>query len=176
VECPSNDVDSRQFDIDIELAKKGDKDAFKRLIDKYEFSLYIVARGFLKQKVDIEDALQETIIKSYKGIVNLRKNEFFKTWIIRIMINECTKILQKKKSLIYLEDAAITEDEDRNEVSQMEIMDVINSLDEDLRIVTLLFYYEDLPQKEIAQVLNIPSGTVRSRLFRAKERLRALLV
>jgi RNA polymerase sigma-70 factor, ECF subfamily len=108
--------------------------------------------------------------------VNLRKNEFFKTWIIRIMINECTKILQKKKSLIYLEDAAITEDEDRNEVSQMEIMDVINSLDEDLRIVTLLFYYEDLPQKEIAQVLNIPSGTVRSRLFRAKERLRALLV
>jgi RNA polymerase sigma-70 factor, ECF subfamily len=176
VECPSNDVDSRQFDIEVELAKKGDKDAFKRLIDKYELSLYIVARGFLKQKVDIEDALQETIIKSYKGIVNLRKNEFFKTWIIRIMINECTKILQKKKSLIYLEDAAITEDEDRNEVSQMEIMDVINSLDEDLRIVTLLFYYEDLPQKEIAQVLNIPSGTVRSRLFRAKERLRALLV
>jgi RNA polymerase sigma-70 factor, ECF subfamily len=132
VECPSNDVDSRQFDIEVELAKKGDKDAFKRLIDKYKFSLYIVARGFLKQKVDIEDALQETIIKSYKGIVNLRKNEFFKTWIIRIMINEC--------------------------------------------IVTLLFYYEDLPQKEIAQVLNIPSGTVRSRLFRAKERLRALLV
>jgi RNA polymerase sigma-70 factor, ECF subfamily len=176
VECPSNDVDSRQFDIEVELAKKGDEDAFRRLIDKYELSLYIVARGFLKQKVDIEDALQETIIKSYKGIVNLRKNEFFKTWIIRIMINECTKILQKKKSLIYLEDAAITEDEDRNEVSQMEIMDVINSLDEDLRIVTLLFYYEDLPQKEIAQVLNIPSGTVRSRLFRAKERLRALLV
>jgi RNA polymerase sigma-70 factor, ECF subfamily len=132
VECPSGVVDSRQFDIEVELAKKGDKDAFKRLIDKYEFSLYIVARGFLKQKVDIEDALQETIIKSYKGIVNLRKNEFFKTWIIRIMINEC--------------------------------------------IVTLLFYYEDLSQKEIAQVLNIPSGTVRSRLFRAKERLRALLV
>jgi RNA polymerase sigma-70 factor, ECF subfamily len=132
VESPSGVVDSRQFDIEVELAKKGDKDAFKRLIDKYEFSLYIVARGFLKQKVDIEDALQETIIKSYKGIVNLRKNEFFKTWIIRIMINEC--------------------------------------------IVTLLFYYEDLPQKEIAQVLNIPSGTVRSRLFRAKERLRALLV
>jgi RNA polymerase sigma-70 factor, ECF subfamily len=132
VECPSGVVDSRQFDIEVELAKKGDKDAFRRLIDKYEFSLYIVARGFLKQKVDIEDALQETIIKSYKGIVNLRKNEFFKTWIIRIMINEC--------------------------------------------IVTLLFYYEDLPQKEIAQVLNIPSGTVRSRLFRAKERLRALLV
>jgi RNA polymerase sigma-70 factor, ECF subfamily len=176
VECPSNDVDSRQFDIEVELAKKGDEDAFRRLIDKYELSLYIVARGFLKQKVDIEDALQETIIKSYKGIVNLRKNEFFKTWIIRIMINECTKILQKKKSLIYLEDAAITEDEDRNEVSQMEIMDVINSLDEDLRIVTLLFYYEDLPQKEIAQVLNIPSGTVRSRLFRAKKRLRALLL
>jgi RNA polymerase sigma-70 factor, ECF subfamily len=132
VECPSGVVDSRQFDIEVELAKKGDKDAFRRLIDKYEFSLYIVARGFLKQKVDIEDALQENIIKSYKGIVNLRKNEFFKTWIIRIMINEC--------------------------------------------IVTLLFYYEDLPQKEIAQVLNIPSGTVRSRLFRAKERLRALLV
>jgi RNA polymerase sigma-70 factor, ECF subfamily len=176
VESPSGVVDSRQFDIEVELAKKGDKDAFKRLIDKYELSLYIVARGFLKQKVDIEDALQETIIKSYKGIVNLRKNEFFKTWIIRIMINECTKILQKKKSLIYLEDAAITEDEDRNEVSQMEIMDVINSLDEDLRIVTLLFYYEDLPQKEIAQVLNIPSGTVRSRLFRAKKRLRALLL
>jgi RNA polymerase sigma-70 factor, ECF subfamily len=132
VECPSGVVDSRQFDIEVELAKKGDKDAFRRLIDKYEFSLYIVARGFLKQKVDIEDALQENIIKSYKGIVNLRKNEFFKTWIIRIMINEC--------------------------------------------IVTLLFYYEDLPQKEIAQVLNIPSGTVRSRLFRAKERLRALLL
>nr|WP_206529334.1 sigma-70 family RNA polymerase sigma factor [Clostridium perfringens] len=155
----------------VSQAKKGDKDAFLSLIDENRLSIYRVARGILNNKEDIEDALQNTIIKSYEKIGILKKDEFFKTWIIRILINECNLILRRNKKTIFL-DKLENEKSYSDDYGNIELTSVVNSLSEDLRITTVLYYFEDMSTKEISEMLNIAEGTVRSRLARAREKLR----
>ncbi|MDH2460070.1 sigma-70 family RNA polymerase sigma factor [Clostridium perfringens] len=155
----------------VSQAKKGDKDAFLSLIDENRLSIYRVASGILNNKEDIEDALQNTIIKSYEKIGTLKKDEFFKTWIIRILINECNLILRRNKKTIFL-DKLENEESYSDDYGNIELTSVVNSLSEDLRITTVLYYFEDMSTKEISEMLNIAEGTVRSRLARAREKLR----
>ena len=158
---------------DVVLAKKGDKVAFERLFRKHSVSLYRVARGILKCESDIEDATQETIIKAYQKLASLRSDLYFKTWLIKILVNECNYIVRANKKTVNLVE---TEPACSNsQYENLELFSVVQSLDSDLRIVTLLFYYEGLPQKDIAEVLELPVGTVSSRLSRSREKLRALI-
>lgn len=161
-------------ELDVNLAKRGDKEAFGRLIENNKMSLYRIALSMLAEKQDIEDAIQNSIIKAYEGVIYLKKNEFFKTWLIRILINECKRIINSNNKIVHIEevsaDITITDD-----YCKFELTNAVNSLEEDLRIVTTLFYFEDMPQKDIARVLGIPGGTVRSRLSRARNRLYEIL-
>lgn len=158
---------------DVILAKKGDKVAFERLVRKHSVSLYRIARGILKCEYDIEDATQETIIKAYKKLVSLKSDMYFKTWLIKILVNECNYILRvNKKTVDLVETETASLD---NQYENLELFSVVQSLDPNLRIVTLLFYYEGLSQKDIAEVLELPVGTVSSRLSRSREKLRALI-
>ena len=158
---------------DVVLAKKGDKVAFERLVRKHAVSLYRVARGILKCEADIEDATQETIIKAYQNLVSLRSDLYLKTWLIKILINECNRILRANKKTVNLVETEPASPD--NPYENLELFSVVQSLDSDLRIVTLLFYYEGLRQKDIAEVLELPVGTVSSRLSRSREKLRALI-
>ncbi|WP_418223063.1 sigma-70 family RNA polymerase sigma factor [Clostridium isatidis] len=162
------------IELDVRLAKKGDKEAFSRLIENNKTSLYRVALSMLSGKQDIEDAIQNTIIKSYEGIIYLRKNEFFKTWLIRILINECKRIIKNNKRTIPIEEVNYNVGVSDN-YNNLELTNAVNLLEKDLKVVTTLFYFEDIPQKEIAKLLNIPEGTVRSRLSRARKRLYEIL-
>jgi RNA polymerase sigma-70 factor (ECF subfamily) len=157
---------------DIFLAKKGDKVSFERLIQQNDISLYRVAKGILRHEHDIEDAYQETIIKAYKGIAYLKREQFFKTWLLRIMINECNMILRRRRKTAYI-DETVPEDiafEDNHE--RLELWQAVNTLKEELRIVVILFYYEGFLQNQIAELLDIPVGTVKSRLSKARENLK----
>ncbi|EGW37725.1 sigma-70 family RNA polymerase sigma factor [Desulfosporosinus sp. OT] len=158
---------------DVVLAKKGDKVAFERLVRKHSVSLYRVARGILKCESDIEDAAQETIIKAYKKLVSLRSDLYFKTWLIKILVNECNYILRANKKTVNL--GELESASPNNQYENLELFSVVQSLDPDLRIVIFLFYYEGLPQKDIAEVLGLPVGTVSSRLSRSREKLRTLI-
>ena len=158
----------------VSKAKKGDKEAFLALIDENRLNLYRVARGILKDKEDIEDALQNTIASSFQKLNSLKKDEYFRTWIIRILINECNEILRRNKKTI-----SLIESEDWTTYSDnyedMDLTRAINELSEELRITTVLFYFEDMSIKSIARILKIPEGTVRSRLTRARTKLRELM-
>ncbi|HHD2753489.1 TPA: RNA polymerase sigma factor [Clostridium perfringens] len=156
----------------VSQVKKGDKDAFLSLIDENRLSIYRVARGILNNKEDIEDALQNTIIKSYEKIGTLKKDEFFKTWIIRILINECNLILRRNKKTIFL-DKLENQEVYSDDYENIELTSVINSLNEELRVTTVLYYFEDMSTKEISEMLNVAEGTVRSRLARAREKLKS---
>ncbi|MHB8126581.1 MAG: RNA polymerase sigma factor [Desulfitobacteriaceae bacterium] len=158
---------------DVILAKKGDKVAFERLVRKHSVSLYRIARGILKCESDIEDATQETIIKAYKKLVSLKSDLYFKTWLIKILVNECNYILRVNKKTVDLVETETASPD--NQYENLELFSVVQSLDPNLRIVILLFYYEGLPQKDIAEVLELPVGTVSSRLSRSREKLRALI-
>lgn len=162
------------FELDVRLAKKGDNEAFSRLIEKNKVSMYRVALSMLKQKQDVEDALQSSIIKAYEGIVYLRKDELFKTWLIRILINECKAIIKNNSKITPLEEVS-SEISITDEYKNYELTNAVNSLEDDLKIVTTLFYFEDIAQKEISRLLDIPEGTVRSRLSRARTKLYEIL-
>ena len=88
----------------IRKAKKGDKDAFCRLMDENVQSMYKIAAAYLKNDEDVADAIQDTILSCYENLKSLKQNRYFKTWMIRILINKCKDMIQKKKLVqFYLE-------------------------------------------------------------------------
>lgn len=157
----------------ITLAKKGDKDAFSILIQNVKTKLYKTGMAILKNDDDVCDAIQETLINAYKKINTLNNPEYFNTWIIRIMINNCYEIIRKNKR-----ENIITQRMQQNsnmfyelysEKAELEIL--LNKLDEDLRIITVLYYYDDIQVRDISKILKIPEGTVKSRLSRARKKI-----
>lgn len=158
----------------VSKAKKGDKEAFLALIDENRLNIYRVARGILKDKEDIEDAIQNTIIKSFQKRNSLKQDEYFRTWLIKILINECTQILRKGKRVTYLSENRDT-DIYNDSYENIDLTKAINSLSDELRVTTVLFYFEDMSTKDIAKLLKISDGTVRSRLTRARTKLREII-
>lgn len=165
----------KTFIHNIKAAKKGDNSAFEALINENRLSLYRVAKGILKNEEDVADAIQETIINSYCGIKNLIKNEYFKTWLIKILINECNKIRYSKSRVVPMEEVRNEYDVYEDSYSDNEVLRTVNLLTEDMRVVILLYYYEDFSIKTISKILSIAEGTVKSRLSRAREKLNELL-
>ncbi|MFA5880809.1 MAG: sigma-70 family RNA polymerase sigma factor [Eubacteriales bacterium] len=159
---------------EVRMAQKGSKDAFMRLIKNSELSMYRVAKSFLKSDPDCADAIQEAILKAYRTIASLREPGYFKTWLIRILINECKQILKFKNRVIPIEDL-IVQSQQRDVFEQAEVLEVVDSLEDELRTIVILYYFEDLPLQEVARVLELPEGTVKSRLSRARAKLAELL-
>jgi RNA polymerase sigma factor (sigma-70 family) len=153
---------------DVELARSGDKDAFVRLIRCTEASLYQASRAILGSDEDCADAIQETILRAFRSIHGLREPSYFKTWIIRILINECKRLLNARKNIVPLQKAQEASTSEQA-YSRLELREEIDKLDVDLRTIIHLYYYCDLSIKHIAEVLELPEGTVKSRLHRARE-------
>ena len=145
----------------VSKAKAGEKEAFVSLIDENRLNIYRVAKGILREEKDIEDAIQNTVIKAFEKINTLK-------------INECNDILRKNKRLVSFEEAVV-EEKYSDKYENIDLTNAITSLNEDLRSITVLYYFEDMSTVEIAKFLEIPEGTVRSRLSRAREKLREVL-
>lgn len=167
---------SRELTKDIRLAKCHDEEAFRRLIDKEKSKLYRIGKGILKSDFDVDDAIQETILKSWMNIDSLRDEKSFSTWITRILINECYKIIRKRENTKQIEDYNLIEKDNSHDVNNK--IDVWNSLDklsEEFKLPLILYFFEDFSYEEISIILKIPKGTVRSRIFRGKEKLESIL-
>jgi RNA polymerase sigma factor (sigma-70 family) len=158
-----------------ELARQGDKEAFMHLIKAVQQSLFVIARSIVKNDDDCADAIQETITKAFSNVHTLKKPAYFKTWIIRILINECNRIIKKKKR-VYPVPYDMRKTSYKGDYEQIELFEVIDKLDEQLQTIVTLFYIEDLSIKEISKVLEVSEGTVKSRLFRARQQLSELVL
>lgn len=161
--------------LEVKRAKRGDKNAFCKLIKLNKFAIYRVAKSILNKEEDIEDAVSEAILKAYKNINKLKDETFFKTWLIRIVINESNTLYKKRNREIAVDKDSFINIEVNDKYKDLTLYNAINSLEEDLRVTTILFYFEDMKYKDIAKVLNIKEGTVKSRLSRAKEKLYNIL-
>ena len=161
----------------VEKVKNGDQIAFSNLIEKVKYKLYKTGMSILKNDDDTCDAIQETLIKAYKKIKTLNNNEYFTTWIVRILINQCYDIIRKNDKIISMNEKLQTNQNTYYELYSQEssLEYVLNMLDKDLKLVTVLFYYDDLSVSSISEILNIPEGTVKSRLSRARERIYTIL-
>lgn len=153
--------------------KEEDKEIFINNINKNRVKMYKTAISILKNEEDANDAIQEALYSAYKNYDSLREKSYFTTWIIRILINKCYDIINKNKKIAYIDDS-ITENttgvEDSYNV-ESELDWILNRIDKDLKEVVVLHYYDDLPINEIADMLQIPKGTVKSRLSRAREQI-----
>lgn len=149
------------------------KDEYITLINKNRLKLYKTAISILKNDEDANDAIQETLLSSYKNFNNLKDKTLFTTWIVRILINKCYDIINKKKKVTYIDDTIVQNTAsyyDKYKTDSI-LENVLNQLDEELREITLLYYYDDLSVTSIAEMLEIPNGTVKSRLSRARKKI-----
>lgn len=162
------------LELEIRLSKKGNKESFIKLMQYYESSMYRVAKSILQSDNDCADAIQETILSAYKSISFLKQPDYFKTWLIRILINQCNKLLKQKSKVIPM-DEFLEQQHAYSNYENIEIQEIVNSLEDELRTIVILYYFEDLPIREISSILEIPEGTVKSRLSRARKRLRILV-
>lgn len=162
---------------DLELAIQGNKEAFERLINSIKIQLYKTGMSILKDDDDVCDAIQETLISIYKNINTIQNKENFKTWSIRILMNKCYDIIRQNRKII-----DINEKVEKNQdlyyeiyINESGLERVLNKIDEDLKIVVVLYYYDDIPVSQISEILNIPEGTVKSRLSRARNKIYEIL-
>ena len=163
----------------INEAKNGNSDAFKELIDGIKDILYRVAKSRLDSKDDIFDAIDNTVFKAYNNLVKLKKNEYFKTWIIRILINECNRIYRKNqrhnkifKSLDenFYDEEGSTKQIDEIE-NKMDFESLIKILNEKEKIVFVLHFYANYDPNEISKLLKKSVNTIKSQLARGKEKI-----
>ncbi len=150
-----------------------DKEEFSKRVLAAEASLYRVSKGILINEADCEDAVQNAILKAYMKRNSLKEVSFFKTWLIRILINECYQFLRRKKQEVSYDDCIL--EERTEQVQYPELYDAIKRLDIKHRMPIILCYIEGYSVNEIAGILRIPSGTVKSRLSRGRKQIRDLL-
>lgn len=175
MEASIDNLSKDELIMEVKRAKRGDKEAFCNLIRINKIALYRVAKSILNNEDDIEDAVSEAVLKAYKNIKTLKHEEFFKTWLIRIVINESNNLYKKRIKEISVDKEHFKNIEINDDYRDLSLYNAINSLDDDLRTTTILFYFEDMKYKDIAKVLNVKEGTIKSRLSRAKEKLYNIL-
>ncbi len=151
-----------------------DKINFAEEVRKSEATLYHVSKSILQNDKDCEDAVQEAILRAYNKLGSLKKEQFFKTWLVRILIHECYKIRRYRKKVVSYEDYINSEDTtEPKDYSELYLS--IMKLDEDLRTLVILYYIEGFSVAETAEILKMREGTVKSRLSRARINLKKYL-
>lgn len=139
-----------------------------------EDTLYHVAKTLLYNDADCADAIQEAIVKAFTNLHTLRKDSYAKTWLVRIVINECYAIMRKQKNIVSIEDyqgleaAVWTED-------YSDLYEAVSRLSKETRLCVTLYYLEGYSIKETAKMLDMTESAVKNRLSRARTKLRSEL-
>ncbi len=175
----------------IERVKQGDKRAFDLLVLKYQHKIQALVSSYIKDAHEIQDVTQEAFIKAYRALANFRGDSAFYTWLYRIAINTAKNYLvsrgRKTPSVdIDIEDAVHFEEGSLRDFGTPEsllhkeeiekvIYDVIECLPDGLKTALTLRELEGLTYEEISEIMGCPVGTVRSRIFRAREAIDKVL-
>ena len=150
-----------------------DHETFATLVRQYTPNMYRLSYGMLRNGADAEDAVGEAVLKAWENLGSLKKPERFKSWIMQITANEARKIYRHTKKMSYMESMEEMAPVFRDDYH--ELWDAVMKLDERYRAAIILYFYESLSLKEIAKVLHIAEGTVKSRLSRGKRLLKEIL-
>lgn len=163
----------------VKKLKNGDEEAFKELTLKIENDLYRIAKTRLNNDDDIKDAIQNTMLSTYKNVGRLRNLEAFKTWMIKVLINECNKIynLNKKNNEIvdkvtYNVSFNLYDNSIQNSNSKMNFDSMLDKLNYDEKIVVILHYNSGYSCKQISKILKVNVNTIKSRLMRGTNKVK----
>ena len=158
----------------VKKAQRADADAFVELIEQNKQAMYKVARSYLSCEDDIADAMSEAVLSAYEHLGELRSASYFKTWLIRILINCCNDILRHQGRCTVVEQIP-----EKGTVEEMgadqNFTDLVQELPKDFRMIFVLYYGEGFCTREIAELLDISENTVKSRLRRGRMKLGEVL-
>ena len=187
---PSQPAVTKDESLLVTEAKAGSYEAFEELVNRYEKKIYRLGTNITGNREDAEDVLQETFLKSFQHLVDFREDSRFYTWIVRIGVNEALMKLRRRRSekTVPIEDAVGDEGEvipreftdwkpnPEQQLSRTELENILENaakaLPPTFRAVFFLRDVEGLSTEETAEILNLSSGAVKARLFRARLRLR----
>ena len=148
------------------------KEQFTKLVLENEEMMFKVAMSMLCNEKDSEDAMQTAILTAFEKLSTLKHEEYFRTWLMRILINICNKQLRQRKRTAEILESKVNASFPSEEV---EVRAAVEALPLKLRQVIVLYYSEQFTTKEIGKILKIPKGTVLSRLDKGRKLLKAEL-
>ncbi|EHL09191.1 Sigma-70 region 2 [Desulfitobacterium hafniense DP7] len=154
-----------------------DKERFCTYIHDYQLNMFRLAKSIVHNDTDAEDVTGEAILKAYRNLSDLRSFASFKPWIMKIVVNEAYSLANRRKKVMYLEELEVPEESAESVMRESgELWAAVEKLEDEFRTITVLFYYEDMSIRDIGKTLGLPTGTVKSRLARARQKLKVLLV
>lgn len=185
MESPVQKVEAENDQLLVDRARLGDRHAFDLLVLKYQSRLLSVVSRLVTNQNDAMDVLQDTFVKAFRSLKTFRGESAYYTWLYRIAVNTAknyvaTRAKEAKdvsfdedgtSEALALQDIAAPEEEAGAEELQRAILDTIERLPEDLKYALTLRELEGMSYDEIAVMMNCPIGTVRSRIFRARDQV-----
>lgn len=169
----------------VKRAKAGDTRAFEALVNQHARYVYTLTNRLLSDAQEAEDLAQETFIRAWRGLEKFRGESQFRTWLYRIATNLCYNRLPSLKqelaaldpddTLLLADKAPRAEQQVIRAEQQAELKDVIDTLPESYRLLVILRHVHDLSYAEIAQITDLPLGTVKTGIFRARKMLKERL-
>ena len=169
----------------ISRARGGDREAFGALVEQYRDNVYRLAYRMCGNAYDADEAAQEAFVAAWRALPNFRGDAKFSTWLYRLTTNAAIDVMRREKrhqtvgdgEMVDLADDADSPQETVERTEQQEaVQKALATLSEEYREVLLLRYMEELDYAEIAEVLQLPSGTVKSRISRGRKQLRKFLL
>lgn len=153
-----------------------DKDSFCELIRLHEKSMYALAFSIVRNDADAAEVISEAIYRAYRNLASLKNMKAFKPWVLKIIHNTAVDYIRKNTKIVPLDDIEMFDDGVESEiVTTFSLWKAVDSLSLPYRTVIVLYYYEDLPIAQIANVTNTTIVTVKQRLSRARKQLRKIL-
>lgn len=150
------------------------KEILGQLIIDSEETIYHIAKSLLYNDADCADAIQEAIVKAFVKLHTLKDDSYAKTWLIRIVMNECYAIMRKEKKIISLQDYQMNEQETESK-DYSDLYEAIFRLPEQIKLCVTLYYMEGYSVKEVAALLDTTESAVKNRLAKARGKLKEAL-
>lgn len=157
----------------VKRAQRKDADAFTELMQSQMQNMYKTAWAILHNDEDAADAISDTILTCWEKLGQLKQAEFFRTWMTRILINQCNNTLKQRKKTLPVDEIREASGSSQ-EYETVEWMETLQSLDEKYRLIMILYYVNSLSTAEISKILHIPASTVRTRLSRGRNQMASL--
>nr|WP_282446113.1 sigma-70 family RNA polymerase sigma factor [Paenibacillus silvae] len=151
-------------------AQKGDAEAFAALMEMHQSRLYRIAYAYLHNEGDALEAIQESTYRAYRNLKKLKEPAYFGTWLIRILLNYCAD--ERKHKHRFHPVSAVQETGRWDRPEDPDLAAAVSALEPDYKQIIILSYFEGFSLTEVADILDIPAGTVKSRLHRALGKLR----
>ena len=153
--------------------KQKDEKAFEDLLEKEKQKLYRIAFLYVKNETDALDIVQEAVYKAFINRDTLVKEEYFSTWITRILINTAFNFLKSKKKLVLSNEINRLNDTKNDGMdNRIDVLEAVKRLEEPFKTTIILRFYKDFTIKQIGETLECPEGTVKSHIHRALQKLK----